>query len=677
VHRFPPGPVPGPADTRFSHKCQAPFAGAGATVGPLADEKQGDAVLVCGLGALGTECVAVLRGYGVPVRAVDRAEALEAVETVRGDCRDGEILRRAGVERCRAVVLVTGDARTNVEAALAARRINAAVRIVARAGQESVNDLLATLVGNFVAYEPERLAAGALALAASPADVVGTFHIDGDLVRVRRERVGAGSRWHGAEIRQLARHGVVVLDHESAGPAPPPERALFHAHDPEAAIGLGDELVLLSVERGTGAPVGVARSRGSLAEFWGWLGRALRRPSRVVIASFVAIALALGVSALAFPSSERDLSPIDGVFTALVLMTGGTYADLFPPFHHLSNRLRFLSVSLSAIGTMFVGLLYAWLTERLMTLRLRLGPRRPPAPERGHVVVVGLGRIGRQAAVLYQELASTVAAVDIEQVEGHALPGLPVVKGSGADEDTLRAAHVEGARGVLAVTADEWVNLEVALQVRRMNPTCAVAIRTGDARFSENVAHLLPGMQALCVPVVAARAFAAAALGGRVLDLFQLGKRTVYVVEHQVRAGDGLDARTLAEVAEGYVVVPVRVTSGGRAPRFWSPAEPPTRLAPGDTVVVLGASDSLQRLARGEMRPRGVTARLVARRAYADPIAVASVLVQYTGATLEEARRALESLPYELAPPLYPHQAHRLKQGLEAAGVTVELDRAI
>jgi Trk K+ transport system NAD-binding subunit len=290
-------------------------------------------------------------------------------------------------------------------------------------------------------------------------------------------------------------------------------------------------------------------------------------------------------------------------------------------------------------------------------------------------VVVGLGRIGRQAAELYQELAHSVAAVELSDVEGHLLPGLPVIKGSGADEDTLRAAHVDGARAVLAATSDEWVNLEVALQVRRLNPRCDVAIRTGDARFSENVAHLVPGMQALCVPVVAARAFAAAALGGRVLDLFQLGKRTVYVVEHEVRAGDGLEGRTLAEIAEGYGVVPVRVTTGGHAPRFWSPAEPPSRLAPGDAVVALGASDSLQRLARGEMRPRAVTARLVAQRPYADAIAVASALVQHTGATLEDARRVLEHLPHDLPAPFYPHQAHRLKQGLEAAGVTVELDR--
>jgi Trk K+ transport system NAD-binding subunit len=637
-----------------------------------------NAVLVCGLGGLGRECVSVLRGYGVPVRAVERGGAEAPVETIRGDCRDGEVLRRAGIEACRAVVVVTGDARTNIEAALAARRLNAGVRIVARAAQDNIASLVSRLVGNFAAYEPSRLAAGAFALAASPADVVGSFRVDGQLLRVRRETVGAGSRWHGAEVRQLGRHGLYVLDHgPGAPPAPPPggSRPVFHGHEPGAAIALGDELLLLQVERGA-APPPRSRPRRVLAERLRDARRSLRRPAGVVIASLIAVVVALTASAIAFPTSERDLSRADGIFTALVLMTGGTYADLFPPFHHLSNRLRLLSVSLSAIGTVFVGLLYAWLTERLMTLRLRLGPRRPPAPEGGHVVVVGLGGIGRHAASLHQELESPVAAVDAAGIDGHALAGLPVVKGSGLDEDTLRVVHVAGARAVLAATPDEWVNLEIALQVRRLNADCRLVIRTQDPRFSENVADVVPGMQALCVPAIAARAFAAAALGGTVLDLFQLGRRTVYVVEREVSAGDGLDGRLVAEVAEGYGVVPVRYGGGAHAPRFWSPVDQAARLAAGDRVVVLATSDSLQMIARGEMLPRAVTARLVALRPYADAIAVASVLVQHTAATLEDARHLVGALPRALPAPLYLHQADRLKHALEAAGVTVELDAA-
>ena len=144
-----------------------------------------------------------------------------------------------------------------------------------------------------------------------------------------------------------------------------------------------------------------------------------------MLTSLIVVAIALVISAAAFPTADGSLSPVDGVFTALVLMTGGTYADLFPPFGKLSNWLRLLSVTLSAIGTVFVGLLYAFFTERVMTLRFRLGTRRPAVPRKDHVVVVGLGRVGRHAAERLQELQQPVAAIEAARVGEHALPDLP------------------------------------------------------------------------------------------------------------------------------------------------------------------------------------------------------------------------------------------------------------
>ena len=647
-------------------------------------------VVICGLGSLGLACTAVLRRYGVPVQAVDsdlETATLVAggdpggVESIHGDCRHVEVLRRACVETARAILLVTGDSRTNVEAALAARRLNPGIRIVARTAQDNISQLLTERLSNFVAYEPSRLAAGALALAASGSELIGHFHVDGRLVRVLRRPVEAGSRWQGAAIKELGRHGVVVLDHAGPGAdeasnllAPASDEPLFYDHDQDRNVQEGDVLTLLSVERADTMPrLPEPRPRAVLADVLFGLLRSLRRPAGVVLTSLIVIGIALLVSAAAFPTADGALTHVDGIFTALVLMTGGTYADLFPPFGKLSNPLRLLSVTLSAIGTVFVGLIYAFLTERLMTLRFRLGTRRPAVPRRDHVVVVGLGRVGRHAAERLQELQQPVAAIDAGDVGEHALPELPVVMGNAVDENTLGAVNIADARAVLVVTPDEWLNLEVALQVRRFNADCKLVIRTRDARFSDNIADVVPHLHALCVPVIASQAFAAAAVGGKVLDLFQLRQHTVFVVEHVVRAADGLDGRLLSEAAEGYAVVPVWYATAGREPRFWSPADQGVRLHPGDRVVVLGPSRSLQRIERGVPRPRDTRLRIIGHRPYADAIALASLLVQHTSLTLEQARKTMESLPHELSNPLYPHQAQRLKAALEASGAMVEL----
>jgi Trk K+ transport system NAD-binding subunit len=479
------------------------------------------AVLVCGLGALGVECVLVLQRYGVTVRAIDLADARcpDGITFVRGDCRQPEVLRRAGIETCRGVVLVTGDARANVEAALATRKLSPTIHIVARAGQDNINEMLSTLLGNFVAYEPGRLAAGALALAASNGETIGYFRVEGRRVRILRRRVLAGDHWQGSAVRQVERQGHFVLEHDTsaaaadpvamASPGVPSPHRLFHRYDPERAIEEGDTLTLLAVDAEVIQVASARREperRAALADWLTALPSSLGRPAGVVLASFAAIAAALTVSAIAFPAGERSLSTLDGIFTALVLMTGGTYADLFPPFNHLSNGLRLLSITLSATGTVFVGLLYAWLTGRIMALRLSLGPRRPPQPRRDHVVIVGLGRVGRQATVLLQQLDHALTGIELDGLDDHSLPLLSVIKGNGTEVAALAAAHIAGARAVLATTPDEWVNLEIALQVRRLNPDCELVIRTGDVRFSRNIADVVPRLRALCEASSAAKA---------------------------------------------------------------------------------------------------------------------------------------------------------------------------
>ena len=644
-------------------------------------------ILVCGLGALGQRCVEVLRSYDVPVRTLDIREVEEGRERevasrfVRGDCRSTQALKAAGIEDCRAVMLVTGDPHANIEGALAARKVKASIRIVSRAGDHHLMELLSSALGNCVAYDPNRLAAGALALAALGAEIVGHFHLEGRLLRVIRHRVVAGDPWVGTSAEEANAHGVVVLEHLPRGEADAARTQghgdLFHQHEPARVLAVGDILTLLAIDRAfeaekKEAPTPVEVLREGVVSRLAKARRSIGRTTGVVLGAVTAVLFAVSLAAFLFPLGDPSLTHRDAIFSALVLMTGGTYADLFPAFHFLPDSLRLFSVSLSVLGTVATGLLYAWLTDRLMTIRLRLGPRRPPPPRAGHVVVVGLGRVGRSASALLRDLGRPVVAVESGAVEAHALPQLAVLSGDGADRETLEAAGIPGARGMLAVTDSDWVNLEIALRARTLNPDCELVMRTRDPRFSENVAGAFQGVRVLCVPVIAAKAFAAAALGEDVLDLFQLHDRTIFVIEFHVETGDGLDGRLLPDVAEGYSVIPVLLQTAGHEPRFCSPLDRAVRLAPGDRLVLLGPSRSLQKIERGELNARTVQITLTGLRPYADRIALAGVLVKQLGYPLERAQGVFEGLPALLEDRLYPHQAHRLKAALEAGGVVVE-----
>ncbi len=92
-------------------------------------EAQDGIFIVCGLGSLGRQCADLLKDFGVVVVGVDRdAKALEN-ETLEapldlfvvGDCCQAQFLQKAGIEKCRTVLLVTSDERTNIAAAFTAR----------------------------------------------------------------------------------------------------------------------------------------------------------------------------------------------------------------------------------------------------------------------------------------------------------------------------------------------------------------------------------------------------------------------------------------------------------------------------------------------------------------------------------------------------------------------------
>ena len=96
-------------------------------------------VLVCGLGSLGQHSAAALKAFGVSVSAIDLAEPphweipelpqiLE--QLIIADCRQASVLERAGIHRCRAVLLVTNNERVNLEGAFAVRSLNPRARLV-------------------------------------------------------------------------------------------------------------------------------------------------------------------------------------------------------------------------------------------------------------------------------------------------------------------------------------------------------------------------------------------------------------------------------------------------------------------------------------------------------------------------------------------------------------------
>jgi Trk K+ transport system NAD-binding subunit len=94
---------------------------------------------------------------------------------------------------------------------------------------------------------------------------------------------------------------------------------------------------------------------------------------------------------------------------------------------------------------------------------------------------------------------------------------IPVIQGDASLPATLKAANFEHAQALLAVTSNDTANLEISLNGKSLNPKTSVIVRYQDPEFAW-MAQLVFEFDAVFSPAdLVAPAFAAAALGGRIL----------------------------------------------------------------------------------------------------------------------------------------------------------------
>lgn len=682
---------------------------------PLITLSNRDQILVCGLGSLGQHCVSNLKTFGIRVNAIEltppnrwELDTLPGAidNLVMGDCREAKTLEQAGVQHCRAILVVTSDERVNLEAALSARVLNPEIRLVVRSEKQNLNDLLEQELTNFIAFEPTQLAAPAFALEALDEEMIGFFKIDDQPFRVVKHTIQKKDAWcDHRRVYEVTNRDRRVLRHLKAATAqltpeqfasrsdhPNSASAQFYTWLPDSILHEGDVLVSVEAEteddlkaikylaqtpqKGVMTRLGEGLKkreswnfREAIAAFWRYsYNNQIRRVA--LICGITVLSLWLLGSVLMVITGTTTSFP-DAFYATVVLLLGG-YGDVFGGVkleESIPWWLRLFSLGLTLAGTAFIGVLYALLTEKLLTLRFEFLTKRPPVPEQGHVVVIWLGRVGRQVVELLQDLKQPVVGITSQSIEPDVLPQMPLI--TGAIRDALGKANVATAKSVVAVSDDEIQNLEMGLMAYRSNPKSQLIIRTYDQLFTDKVAHLFPYAQVLCASAISAEAFAGAAFGENVMGLFRLYNQTVLVTQYAVDNADTLHGLLLAEVAYGYGVVPIWHQHRGQTSRVMPSDD--IRLQAGDRLVVLSTIRGLRRVEQGDLAPKQWQVEILKANAPDAVFEGGTEMSRVTGCEIGEAHTLMEQLPAPFPHKLYLHQAIRLVRRLSRLRVAAKV----
>lgn len=650
-----------------------------------------DRFLVCGLGSLGQQCVAVLKEFGVTVCAIDRVEPSHwetadfphlLDQLLIGDCCQPEVLQQAYITTYRAVLIVTSDERVNIKAAFAVRALNPTARLVIRSGQDNLNELLREQLGNLIAFEATQLPAKAFALAALGGEMRGFFSLENQMMQVVRVQLDPAHRWcHRRLLHELNSPVRRILSYTPAGEPPP---VGFYQWHPNDRLQPGDTVVYVELME----PVATAASeprpswrqllrpltQASLQTQWQRIRQEIQQNQTQQVAllcgGLMFSLFCLGT--VLFKLSYSNVHWQDALNVALVLAIGGfdnIFGQIELPFP-VPWWLYLYSISLTVAGTVFVGILYAMLTERVLSARFQLLRRRAPVPLRDHVVLVGLGRVGQRVASLLQSVRQPVVGIHSSTLDASVLPQMPLIVGHLTT--TLQRANLATAKSVMVVTDDEVANLEIGLRARATNPQANLVIRTFDPRFSENVARLLPYARILSAYALAAEAFVGAAFGERILELFRLSGQTILVTEYRVELGDTLSGLLLSEVAYGYGLVPLLYQRESFEPARLLPPDD-LRLQPGDRLVVLATIEGLQQVEQGNTHPRQWQVRIEKAFTQEAIFEGSMAIARISGCDIGIARTVMRHLPETLPCQLYEHQAQRLVRALKKAQVTAEV----
>ncbi|MFJ9771342.1 NAD-binding protein [Kitasatospora sp. NPDC101157] len=176
-----------------------------------------DHVIVVGLGNVGTRVATQLHEMGVPVVCVERDPQARGIAAVRalgipvvlGDGPFEDQLRRARLKHSRAVIALSGDDATNLEAALEARHGNPDVRVVVRLFDDDFAGHFYRTLDNAASRSVSYLAAPAFAAALMGSEVRGTLSVFRHVLLIAELTVEDGSGLIGLNRHDLEDPGGV------------------------------------------------------------------------------------------------------------------------------------------------------------------------------------------------------------------------------------------------------------------------------------------------------------------------------------------------------------------------------------------------------------------------------------------------------------------------------------
>jgi voltage-gated potassium channel len=270
----------------------------------------------------------------------------------------------------------------------------------------------------------------------------------------------------------------------------------------------------------------------------------------------------------------RPLSTVGRVFTSVLILIG----------------VAVLSYAFTTVmGTFFEGHLTRQWERRRMEKRVQ--------QLTDHYILCGYGRVGWQIAQELLRERETFVVVDTDQraLDQASAAGLPVVTGSASEDDILRAAGIERAKGLITAVSSDADNVFITISARALRPDLPIVARVTQ---DQSIPKLRRAGATHVVSPYAIAGHQMAMLAARsstvsLMDLLGHDEDDLAVVEVRIDSDSALANLSLAD-ARDHFDRELTILGLRRGGRMLAPPPEDLPLQAGDLFAVCGTRDQIR-----------------------------------------------------------------------------------
>jgi voltage-gated potassium channel len=220
---------------------------------------------------------------------------------------------------------------------------------------------------------------------------------------------------------------------------------------------------------------------------------------------------------------------------------------------------------------------------------------------RDHFIICGYGRVGRRVAEEFRVSGEPYVVIDFREdsVDAANEHGELLIDGDATEDEDLRRAGIDRAKGLVAASDSDADNLYIALSARAVRPDIQIVARASDEDAEKKLK--LAGADRVVMPYTAA--------GRTMANLVLKPQVTAFLDAVTTAAGPDLHmasievdpscanaGKTIRDIRVRHLTGAIIVALRKRDGTFDTTPEPDAVIEPGDVIVGVGTTEELRAL---------------------------------------------------------------------------------